>query len=325
MTIIKITGHLLVLSLFVVTLTAATSAFASPVPQAAGTFTEYAIPTANSRPNDISLGPDGNFWFVEQSGNKIGRITARGKITQFPIPTPNALPVSITAGPDGNLWFTEISSNNEAKVGRITPAGKITEFPILNGEPEDITAGPDGNLWFTQMGSSIGRITPSGTITIFSIPTPLAYAQGITAGPDGNVWFVESIGNKIGKINPTSGQINEYVIANGRPQNITQGPTGDHNLWFTGGGGIGKIDPTSGQITVFRLPGEAVDLTASQGFLWYTNEATNAIGRMSVTGTFTEFPIPTAKSNPQGMTVGPHGIIWFAEFDGNKIGKMITH
>jgi virginiamycin B lyase len=46
---------------------------------------------------------------------------------------------------------------------------------------------------------------------------------------------------------------------------------------------------------------------------------------MSVTGTFTEFPIPTAQSDPQGMAVGPHGIIWFTEFDGNKIGKMITH
>ncbi len=322
---IHVTRHLLVLFLFVVALTLATPAFASPIPKIVGKFTEFAIHTPNSSPNDVTVGPDGNLWFVEQVGNKIGKITPSGSITQYAIPTPRANPLSITTGPDGNLWFTEIPNNSEAKVGRITPTGRITEFPILNGEPEDITAGPDGNLWFTQMGSSIGRITPTGTITIFTISTPLAYAQGITAGPDGNLWFVELIGNKIGNINPTSGHITEYPLTRGGPQNIIRGPKGDHNLWFTGGGGIGKIDPTSGHVTIFPLPGEAVDITTSQGFLWYTNESTNAIGRMSVTGAFTEFPIPTANSNPQGMTVGPLGTIWFTEFNANKIGKMTTH
>ena len=30
---------------------------------------------ANSNPTDITAGPDGNLWFVEQLGNKSGRIT----------------------------------------------------------------------------------------------------------------------------------------------------------------------------------------------------------------------------------------------------------
>jgi hypothetical protein len=40
-----------------------------------GTVTEYVIPTANSYPQAIVAGPDGNMWFTEAATNKIGRIT----------------------------------------------------------------------------------------------------------------------------------------------------------------------------------------------------------------------------------------------------------
>jgi streptogramin lyase len=63
-------------------------------------------------------GPDGNLWFTEYWGNKIGRITPTGTITEFPIPTKGAGSVGIALGPDGNLWFTEFATN---KIGRVTP------------------------------------------------------------------------------------------------------------------------------------------------------------------------------------------------------------
>src|SRR6266581_2989335 len=55
---------------------------------ASGQFiTEFPIPTASSIPIGIAAGPDGNLWFTEGGGNKIGRITTAGAITEFPIPT----------------------------------------------------------------------------------------------------------------------------------------------------------------------------------------------------------------------------------------------
>jgi streptogramin lyase len=80
-------------------------------------LTEFPIPTSQSSPKAITAGPDGNLWFTEQAGNKIGRITPSGTITEFPIPTSQSTPIAITAGPDGNLWFTEEGGN---KIGRIT-------------------------------------------------------------------------------------------------------------------------------------------------------------------------------------------------------------
>ncbi len=39
----------------------------------AGVVTEFPVPTDNSKPFGIAAGPDGNIWFAESNGNKIGR------------------------------------------------------------------------------------------------------------------------------------------------------------------------------------------------------------------------------------------------------------
>jgi virginiamycin B lyase len=40
--------------------------------------------------------------------------------------------------------------------------------------------------------------------------------------------------------------------------------------------------------------------------------------------TITEYPIPTANSNPSGITTGPDGALWFTEQGANKIGRITT-
>ena len=113
-----------------------------------GSVTEFSIPTGSS-PVGVTAGPDGNLWFTELYGNKVGKITPAGAVTEFPNPTSGSSPSEITAGPDGNLWFADYYGN---KVGKITTAGAVTTYTIPTGgsSPFGITAGPDdGNLWFT--------------------------------------------------------------------------------------------------------------------------------------------------------------------------------
>jgi streptogramin lyase len=103
----------------------------------------------------ITAGPDGNLWFTESPGNRIGRITPAGVVTEFSTGI-TSYPSRITAGPDNNLWFTGSNS-----IGRITPAGVVTEFStgITAGSyPTGITVGPDNNLWFTEWGDNVDRI-----------------------------------------------------------------------------------------------------------------------------------------------------------------------
>src|ERR1700676_4827313 len=92
---------------------------------ATGDVTEFNVPTANSAPNGIDKGPDGNVWFTEFNSNKVGKITPGGVITEYTVPTASSGPRNIAAGPDGNLWFTEFNTN---KIAKITTSGSITEY-----------------------------------------------------------------------------------------------------------------------------------------------------------------------------------------------------
>ena len=309
----------------------ALAAFAAVTCVAQVTFTEYQVPTDGSQPNGITKGPDGNLWFTEFSGNKIGKITTAGAITEFPVPTAGSSPAEITAGPDGNLWFTEYYGQ---KIGRITTAGVITEFPIPSGNslPYGITVGPDGNLWFTENNghilpaSYIGRITTSGVITEFLTGGGSGSAPAqITAGSDGNLWFADNQGNLIGRIT-TSGVITNFPIPTPSTAGafaITTGPDG--NLWFEEyfENKIGRLT-TNGVITEFAIPtwGTTSGITPGpDGNLWFTESAGN-IARITSTGTITEFPVPNASSVPNEITAGPDGSLWFTEGAGNKIAKV---
>jgi len=50
----------------------------------------------------------------------------------------------------------------------------------------------------------------------------------------------------------------------------------------------------------------------------------NRIGRVTTSGAFQEFPIPTSQSGPVDIAAGPDEALWFTEQDGNKIGRITT-
>jgi virginiamycin B lyase len=77
------------------------------------------MPAGSGEPNDVTAGPGGNLWFVQQgSSARVGRMTTSGTLTQYPPPTPVSDPNQIAAGADGNLWFTEQQAH---KIGRMAP------------------------------------------------------------------------------------------------------------------------------------------------------------------------------------------------------------
>jgi streptogramin lyase len=259
----------------------ASSLVATPAP--APVINEYPTLTAGSGPVVITTGPDGALWFTEGNVDKIGRMTTAGVNTnEFSDGSPGSFPNGIALGPDNRLWFTEYSTN---QIGAMTTTGTVQQYSGLTGSnPAFIVKGSDNAMWFTEFSNGgagkIGRITTSGVL----------HESGdgsgpweITSGPDGALWFAESNSSSIGRMAITGTLIAQYPTGQPFPYNIAVGPDGA--VWFT-------------ECATFGNP---------------SSTKVDSIGRVTLAGTVTEYPVKTQGSCPNGITAGPDGNMWFVE------------
>lgn len=58
------------------------------------------------------------------------------------------------------------------------------------------------------------------------------------------------------------------------------------------------------------------------GNLWFAENESSGVGRITPTGTAKSFPVPTQNSNVNGIALGPNGTVWFTEQGTDKIGRL---
>jgi virginiamycin B lyase len=309
------------------------SASATGVPAAGVLFApkptiyEYQLPNSGSKPFWITPGPDGNMWFTEVAGNAIGKITVAGAVTEYPVPTPNAGALGIVAGQDGALWFTE---NQTSKIGRVTTTGGFVEFPTAsaNDGPALIIERGDGSVWYAgASGSEIGvqqELAPN-TRSSFPTVTPGANPQSLTSAPDGNVYWTEPAKSSLG--NSSIGAPGETSVG-GSPSIIVTGPDG--NLWYTDQSQSQIVQFSPGSKTVLKryqtatLNANPVGIVVGKdSALWFAEYNGNKIGRITVSGALTEYPMPTAASGIEAIGVGPDGSIWVTESLAGKVARLV--
>jgi streptogramin lyase len=239
-------------------------------------------------PGWIAAGPDGNLWFTDHGMNAVGKSTPAGAVTEFPLPTPNSQPQGIVAATDGRLWFAEF---NNSAIGAITPSGRISEFPE---GPSGAQTFPflitdrtdDGDVWFSfQQPQAIGYQSLTVPANNGGGTTGGSGVYGIAAVPGGDIYFTESDSDDIGR----SKLINPFehlaLAAGSTPEQMVLGSDG--NLWFTENGTskIGRVSPKS-----FTLTGEFATVTPNAG--------------------------------PVGIAVGKDGGLWFTERSVGRIGHV---
>lgn len=286
----------------------------------------------------LTFGPDGNLWFADQSGSRIGTVEPNGAVTTYAIEVlqiANGIPIgvgplSLAAGPDGALWYGEALTSGQTRgrtagIGRITTAGAFSspelDVPLGLTASFDATIGPDGLLWYTD-GYQVQRIRPDGGIDHIA---SLTGVNGIATGPDGNLWVTRTQQNEVARVTP-NGAVTTFtsgISPGAKPTQIVAG--GDGNLWFTAPGvnKIARITP-AGVVTEFGngiTPNAGIeDLTAGpDGAVWFTEKNTFRIARMAPNGSVTGFPLgsPGAGSTA-GVTAGPDGNLWFTELLGDE-------
>jgi virginiamycin B lyase len=162
-----------------------------------GGVTEFPIPPVEGepRPAGVVEGSEGDAWFTEYFGDRIGRVTPAGRLTEVVLPA-GSRPAGIAVDAGGNIWFAEAGSG---KIGRIDAAGSLTEFDLPAGTvPVQIAAAADGRLWFTQdaYGTDrnqklgiLGRLTPAGRYSEVRLPDRESHPVDIVAGMEGDVWY----------------------------------------------------------------------------------------------------------------------------------------
>ena len=249
---------------------------------------EFDVPTANARPHDAAVAPDGALWVTEQVANKLGRLDPRtGEFQEFPLPTAGSGPHGVVADRAGNIWFT---ANSKGYIGELDPkTGRVREHPVEHAggaDPHTAVFDKRGLLWFTaQRSNLIGRLNPrTGRVDVRDVPTPHAMPYGIAVARSGTPWFCESGTNKLGSINPKTLAISEHALpARARPRRLAI--ASDGAVWYIESG----VEPN----TLVRFD--------------------PAIQRFSIT------PIFSGGGVVRNMVVTPAGQLYLAESGVNKV------
>ena len=169
------------------------------------------------------------------------------------------------------------------------------------------------------------------TIREWAVPTKGAHPHDPAVGPDGALWFTEQMVNKLGRLDPKTGEFKEYSLVEGK----NSGPHGlvadnEGNIWYTANfaGYIGKLDPRTGKVTEYKMPSEKADdphtaVFDAHGILWFTVQGGNMVGRLDPkTGKIELKEVPTESALPYGIQINSKGVPVFCELGTNKMGSI---
>ena len=259
------------------------------LPEPPNEIEEFEVPTNNSGPNFITVGPDGQIYFTEQDGNQVGRLNIAviptPTFNEFPLPSPsnNRGLTGITANPGGApspdpyVYFGESVSQ---QVGRLEPAGTppiIAEDGSGTCAVGDMTSSANGRIYYTDpCTTQFGRFDPAtNTAAAFSSSCS---TLGITSA-GGQIFYTTGCGDIV-EFDPVTETQTDADVDLITGMNIcfgiaiAAGPGGD--LFFTGGqcdSRIARFNPTTDVFNYYQIPGNysAYGITAGpDGHLYFT-------------------------------------------------------
>lgn len=317
---------------------------AAPAAPAAGpTIATYAVPTAGAALDSLVRGPDGNLWFAEEKGWKIGRITPAGAIQELPVEHDAGQtngPTDLVTGQDGDLWFL---SHSGAHVNRMPTSGAYLDR-LADGYAQfgALVAGRSRGVWASELGGagSAYRILGSagGQVEGWKLPGAVSgWSTPMAVAPDGALWYDDGSGylKRLGEDRvatthpaPWGGSVSTGSLAYGA----------DGALWATGhevwgappfatyrGGAIGRFDGLRFvSWSLPRLPGQTADPVphslelGPDGALWWAEDG--AIGRITPGGAISRVRI--APWNATDIEFGADGRLWFIDRAANRVGAI---
>ena len=163
------------------------------------------------------------------------------------------------------------------------------------------------------------------------VPTPGSRPHDPLATPDGMIWWSGQSANKLGRLDPKTGEMKEFELKSplAGPHGLVNDKAG--NIWYAGNWGthIGKLDPKTGAIVEYRMPDpKARDphtplFDKAEKYLWFTLQQANMVGRFEMaTADVKLITMPRPRSQPYGMVFDSKGTVWFEEFGGPWLASI---
>ena len=189
-------------------------------------------------------------------------------------------------------------------------------------------------LVLAAVGTSSAVAASAGGLRVvvqeYDLPTPNARPHDPALGPDGSLWYTAQAGNKLGRLDPKTGEIKEYPLktADSGPHGLVADKRG--NIWFTAAfkGYVGELDPKTGAVKEYRMPDPRArdphtPVFDLHGILWFTIQTGNFIGRLDPkTGEVKLKEVPTPRAAPYGIAVTSRGVPHFCEFGTNQLASV---
>ena len=263
-------------------------------------------------------------------------------IKEYDMLTQDSGPLGIDIASDNSVWFT---MDKVGKIGVLFPwNGTIIEYERPNPELSSpyLIVDQQGIVWFTEYSEppnseSFGRIVSfdpkTHEYTVYPIPTLNPYPWYIIEDRQGNIWFTEFLGNNLGFLNRTSGEIKEYSLST-----ELSGPLGiqvsqDNKIWLTESipGRISVFDPKTETFEKYILPSDVnspvVMVFGEDDSIWITDHGGSAIIQFflyndTIRRYLTSRPQEYAISLPNDLKQDSKGYLWATIHGGNKIAQI---
>ncbi len=209
-------------------------------------------------------------------------------------------------------------------------AGKVSEWPVPTPRfARDPAPGPDGNIYITVMsGNKIGRFDTKsgGPITEYNTS---GGPYGLALDKTGNIWFCRMGEDKLGKLEPKTGQMTELATGRGsRPRRIVLAPDG--TLWVTlyGNGNLAKVDAAAMKVVrEYQLPaGDAGPYAVNvdgAGMVWVNEINTDTVVRLNpANDEMRVVTLPSKNTGIRKMIVDAAGRLWYMGSHNGRLGMV---
>ena len=208
-------------------------------------------------PSGIAIDGNGSLWMPIVVGNGSDKVVkfdpATEQFSSYNIPTLDARPAGITSDTLGNIWFAEAGAGSIAKIDSVT--GNITEYKPKNplqalDEPAAVFADPNNfDIYIAEHSGHTITVYNSllGTFREYPSIDERGLPFGMAMDSYGNLWFAQHEIDKIGVIDPRTGEGTEanLPITGSFVQWLTSDNEG--RIWFAAqrGSALGSVTTTT--------------------------------------------------------------------------------